>query len=164
MHLQFNKAITESHKCINIKKCNFIFFLPRFFQKEYLIKAKRACQKLHLIYYLQNNIIESAIEILQTSALNDGVKLKATEAESIERVKTNLSSSELSYLFYQILKTVSVEDQFSRSNLSKILANHFSTKRTISPQSNQIRKHFTEVNDTVKDRVKSLLFELSHKA
>ena len=164
LYLQFNQVITKSHECIYIKKCNFKYYLPRFLKKKYLIKARRAYQKLYLIYYLQNDIIENAIEILQTSALNDGVELKATETESIERVKTDLSSPELSYFFYLILKTVSVEDKFNRSNLSKILANHFSTKRTISPQPNQIRKHFTEVNDPVKNRVKSLFFELSNKA
>ena len=162
LHLQFNNAITESHECIYIKNNNLKCFIPRFLQKKYLTKAKRAYQKLYTIYSLQNDIIERAIETLQTSALNDGIKLKVIEAEPIERVKTNLSSPELSYLFYSILKTVSVEDEFSRLNLSNIIADHFSTKRAISPQANQIKKHFTDVSDTVKISIKNLFSELSH--
>ena len=164
LYLQLNQIITKSHECIYIKKRNFKYYLPRFLQKKCLTKARQANQKLYLIYYLQKEIIESAIEILQTSALNDGLELKTIETQLGERVKTDLSSSELSYFFYLILKTVSVEDKFNRTNLSKILANHFSTKRTIAPQPNQIRKHFTDVNDSVKNRVRSLCFELSHKA
>ena len=164
LYLQFNQVITKSHECIYIKKCNFKYYLPRFLKKKYLTKARRAYQKLYLIYYLQNDIIENAIEILQTSALNDGVELKGLEKQLGERFKTNLSSPELSYFFYLILEKVSVDSNFNRSNLSKILADNFSTKKTLSPHPNQIRKHFTEVNDPVKNRVKNLFFELSHKA
>ncbi|HAF27766.1 MAG TPA: hypothetical protein DCG75_01850 [Bacteroidales bacterium] len=164
LYFQFNQAISKSHECVHINKGKFKYYLPRFLLKQYLTKVRLVNQKLFLVYYLQNDIIENAIEILKNTALNDGIELKVLEINLVERVKTNLSSSELSYFFFLILQKVSIDSNFNRSNLSKILADNFSTKKTISPQANQIRKHFTEVNDNVKNKVEKLFLELSNNA
>ena len=112
------------------------------------------------MYHLQNGIIESAIEILEQNACNDDISFKTTEAQLEERFKTRLSSPELSYFLNLVCETVSVENGYSKSSLSKVIAQNFSTKQAQQPKASQIRKHFTEANDTVKDNVKNLVSEL----
>lgn len=160
---QFKHAISKSYKLIYVKKRRFRFYLPRAIQKKCLTNARQAYHKIFFAYQSQNNIIEKSIEILKISASNDGVELKVLEKQLDERVKTDLSSPELSYLFYLILETVSIDKQFNRSNLSKIIASNFSTKKSLTPQPTQIRKHFTQVDDSIKNRVENLFFELSRK-
>lgn len=164
LNLQFNQAIIDSNKCISTNYRIFKYYHPRFLQKRYLTKARQAYQKFYFVYYLQKDIIESAIEILKTSAFNDGVELKAIEKQSDERVITDLSSPELSYIFFLVLQRVSIDNKFNRNNLSKYIASNFSTKKTIAPQSTQIRKHFTQVDDSVKRRVGKIFYDLSQMA
>jgi hypothetical protein len=164
LYLQLNKAVVDSYKCIANKKRLFKYYLPRFLQKKYLTKARQAYQKFDFVYNLQKDIIDNAIDILKTSAFNDGVELKATERLPEERVITDLSSPELSYFFYLALERVSIDNKFNRSNLSKLIASHFSTKMTYAPQPTQIRKHFTQVDDSVKKRVGKIFYDLSQMA
>jgi hypothetical protein len=164
LHLQCNQVITKSKKCIFNKNRILKYCFPRFLRKKYLTKARQVYQKINFVYFIQKDIIESAIKIIKISALNDGVELKTIEKQLNERFKTDLSSSELSYLFYLLFEEVSTDKNFNRSNLSKLLADNFSTKKTLTPQYKQIKKHFFDVNDSVKKRIEKMFFELSHKA
>ena len=164
LYLQFNQAINDCNQCISKKNRILKFCLPRFLRKKYLTKARQGYQKIYFVYFLQKDIIENAIKILKVSALNDGVKLKAIDKQLSERIKTDLSSPELSYFFSLVLEQVSIDNNFNRSTFSKILADNFSTKMTLTPQPKQIKKHFSEVNDSVKKRVEKMFFELSRKA
>lgn len=164
LHLQCNQAITKSRKCIFNKNRILKYYFPRFLRKKYLTKARQIYQKIYFVYFSQKDIIEDAIETLKTIALNDGFEIKAIEKQSNERVKTDLSSPELSYFFYLLFEQISIDNNFNRSNLSKFLADNFSTKMTLTPQAKQIKKHFFDVNIVVKNRVKKMFFELSRKA
>jgi len=161
LNIQYKQVLIRSFDCINNQKDGFKFYFPRYLQKKYLITARAAYRKMHIAYSLHNEKIESAVEILKSSALNDGIELKVSEENIEERIKTSLSSPELSYLFYVIFQKVADDKNFNRSLLSRLLANNFSTKKTLSPQANQIRKHFTEVNDNVKFKVEKLFVEFS---
>ena len=164
LYLQYNQTIIDSNKCISNKIRIFKYCFPRFLQKKFITKARQVYKKIHFVYFSQKEIIENAIEILKISALNDGVELKATEKQLCERFKTDLSSAELSYFFYLAFEQVSIDNNFNRSNLSKLLADNFSTKMTLTPQPKQIKKHFFDVNNLVKNRVEKMFFELSRKA
>lgn len=158
---RYCQALTRSYECISNQKRNFKFYLPRYMQKRYLITARNAYKKLHIVYALHNDNIDNAIEILRSSALNDGIELKVLEVNIFERIKTTLSCAELAYLFFVLFQKVAEDKNFNRSFLSRLLANNLSTKRTISPQASQLRKHFTEVDHNVKIKVEQLFIELS---
>jgi hypothetical protein len=161
LNSQFSQVLIRSYECISSQKRNFKFYFPRYLQKKYLMTARDAYRKIHVVYSLQNDKIENALEILKSSAFNDGIELKVLDINVVERIKTTLSSPELAYLFFVLFQKVADDKNFNRSFLSRLLANNLSTKRTISPQANQLRKHFTEVNDNVKIKVEQLFIELS---
>ncbi|WP_289055759.1 hypothetical protein [Carboxylicivirga marina] len=115
--------------------------------------AREAHQRFYFTYELQIDTIDKSIAILQSSALNDGIELKTVESQAESRVVTDLSSPELSYIFYVLLEKISIDNKFNRKNFSKIIASNFSTKKAVAPQANQIRKHFTQVDGSVKSRV-----------
>ncbi len=109
---------------------------------------------------LHQNKIDEALELLKSIALNDGIELKTIEEASVERIKSNLSSPEIAYLTYLIVKKTAINPNFNRTQLSKMLANNFSTKKAEAPKASQIRKHFTDVNDSVKSSIEKLLKDL----
>lgn len=158
---QFEQAINESYECISIQKKNFKFYVPRYCQKQYINKARVAYSKMHIAFALQKDKIEIAVITLNSIAMNDGIELKTINNDSDERIQTTLSSPELAFLSFVILQKVAKNKDFNRSHLSRILADNFSTKKTTSPQANQLRKHFTEVNDNVQSKVEKLFIELS---
>lgn len=161
---QFGKVISESYDCITTQRKSFRCCFPRYFQKMYLTHARTAYQKIHIVYTVHKDKIENAVDILKSIALNDGFEINVLNENTQERIRTNLSSPELSYLFFLIFKTVSEDKDFNRSNLARLIANNFSTKKTLSPQATQIRKNFTEVSDNVKSKVEKLLTEISESA
>ncbi|MDA3883821.1 MAG: hypothetical protein PF481_11115 [Bacteroidales bacterium] len=158
---QFKRIISQSHDCILAQKVKFKCFCPRYFQKIYLVKARRAYHNLNIVFALHIDTIENAIDVLKLTALNEGFEIKSPEYLFGERIKTTLSSPELAYLSFVILQKVSEDPNFNRSHLSRLLADNFSTKKTSSPQASQLRKHFTDVNDGVRLRVEKLIRELS---
>jgi hypothetical protein len=158
---EYKKILRQVYDCINEEVKSFDFYCPRFCKRYYLKTSREAYHKIFVAYSIHKEEIDKAIEILNVSAENDGVKLKTHKETFNERIKTKLSSPELSYLFFILLQNVAEDKDFNRSQLSRLLANNFSTKRTLVPQANQIRKHFTEVNDSVKNNVEKLFVELS---
>lgn len=158
---QFQMLIRQSHDCIEGQKLKFRYCFHEYRQKAYLQKARKEYQNLFIAFKIRIEKIESAVDLLKLIALNDGIEIKSSEAENQERFKVKLSSSELSYLIYRLMQKVADNPDFNRSQLSRVLADNFSTKRTAAPQANQIRKHFTDVSDSVKERVESLFGELS---
>ncbi len=158
---QFILLISQSHNCISLQKVRFKYYFPKYFQKKYLKEARTAYQKLHIIFTLQIDKIENAVDILKITALNDGFEMDTSDWQNFKRFKTNLSSQELAYLSFRIMKKVSIDPNFNRTHLSRILADNFSTKKADFPKAEQIRKQFTDVNDNVKNRIESLLKELA---
>ncbi len=158
---QFQQIISRSHDCISKQKVRFKYCFPRYFRRKYLIKARKEYQKLYIAFQLRIDKIENAIDVLKLVASNDGIDVDTSSCYCFEKFKISLSSPELSYLSFKIMQKVTEEPDFNRSHLSRLLADNFSTKRTSSPRASQIRKHFTEVNDTVKLRIESLFDELS---
>ncbi len=158
---QFIQLISQSHDCITLQKVRFKCCFPKYFQKKYLKKARTAYRKLHIVFTLRIDKIENAVDVLKLTALNDGIEIDTSNWSSQKRFKTNLSSPELAYLSFRIMEKVSVDPNFNRTHLSRILAENFSTKKAEFPKAAQIRKQFTEVNDNVKNRVESLLEELA---
>jgi hypothetical protein len=161
LNTKYSQVLIRSYECISNQKRNFKCYFPRYLQKKYLISARDAYRKIHVVYALHNDKIDNAIDILKTSALNDGIELKGLDVNIVERIRTTLSSPELAYLFFVLFQKVADDKNFNRSFLSRLLANNLSTKRTASPQASQLRKHFTEVNDNVKFKVEQLFIELS---
>ena len=158
---QFKTVISQSQDCISTQRVKFKCCFPRFLQKKYLIEARKHYQKLHIAFAVRIDKIENADEVLKLTALNDGIEIKSFNNNSQERFKTKLSSPELAYLSFKIMQKVSEDPDFNRSHLSRLLAENFSTKKAVFPKASQVRKQFTEVNDSVKNRVESLFNELS---
>ncbi|WP_289054999.1 hypothetical protein [Carboxylicivirga marina] len=150
---EFKQAIAESNKCISSNSTMISQYFPKLIQKKYLTMARKAHQRFYFAYELQKNAIGNCIAILQSCALNDGIEIKTLESQANSRVVTDLSSPELSYIFYVLLEKISIDNKFNRKNFSKIIASNFSTKMASAPQANQIRKHFTQVDASVKSRV-----------
>ncbi|MCW3788505.1 hypothetical protein [Plebeiibacterium sediminum] len=159
---QFIQLVSQSHDCITLQKVRFKCCFPKYFQKKYLKKARTAYRQLHVVFTLRIDKIETAVDILKLTALNDGIEMDISDKQSPVRFKTNLSSPELAYLSFRIMNKVSVDPNFNRTHLSRILADNFSTKRAEFPKAEQIRKQFTDVNDNVKNKVESLLEELAN--
>ena len=162
LNFHIKGAITLNYNCIFEKNSNYGKYLPRFILRKCVLKARQAYSILNDIYNFRRSLIERAIEIIEMSAYNDGFILKTVETDE-ERIKTNLSSPELSYFLNLICETISIEDGYTKSNLSKVIAKNFSTKHTLQPKASQIRKHFTEANDNVINNVKDLVSELFDK-
>lgn len=161
LNSQFHQIIKQSHDCIAVQKTRFKYCFHEYRQKAYLQRARKEYQNLFIAFKLRIEKIENAVDLLKLIALNDGIEIKPSETESQERFKVKLSSSELSYLIFRLMQKVADNPDFNRSQLSRVLADNFSTKRTASPKASQIRKQFTEVSDSVKQRVESLFEELS---
>jgi hypothetical protein len=159
---QFIQLISQSHDCITLQKVRFKCCFPKYFQKKYLKTARTAYRKLHVVFTLRIDKIETAVDILKLTALNDGFEMDISDRQSPVRFKTNLSSPELAYLSFRIMNKVSIDPNFNRTHLSRILADNFSAKRAEFPKAEQIRKQFTDVNDNVKNKVESLLDELAN--
>ncbi|MCU4174003.1 hypothetical protein [Carboxylicivirga sp. N1Y90] len=158
---QFKKVISQSQDCISKQRVKYKCCFPRYLQKKYLTKARKEYQKLHIAFAVRIDKIENAVDVLKLTALNDGIEIKSFNQECQERFKTKLSSPELAYLSFKIMQKVSEDPDFNRSHLSRLLAENFSTKKAVFPKASQVRKQFTEVNDSVKNRVESLFNELS---
>lgn len=158
---EFKKVLTKSFACITNQRKLYTFYYPRYFQKKYLAQARKSYQNIHIAYELQCKAIEQALCVLNTIAINDEIILKDLCSEPSERINTTLSSPELSFLFFVIFNRVSEDKTFNRTQLSKILAANFSTKKSPAPKANQIRKHFTDVGDNVKTSISTLFMELS---
>ena len=161
LHEQFKHIVLQSHDCITFQKTRFQFCFPRYFQKKYLLKARKAYHKIHVAFRSRIDKIEDAVEILKVIALNDGIEINTANCYCQERIKTKISSPELAYIAFSILRKVAEDPDFNRSHLSRLLAENFSTKMCLSPKASQIRKHFTEVSDSVKNRVETLFKDLS---
>ena len=145
---QFKQVIEENYNCLSNNKTSFRQYFPKFLQKKYLMMARKVHQNIYLAYDLQKEAIENSIEFLQSNASNDGLELKTIESQA-----EDLSSPELSYIFYVLLEKISLDNKFNRANFSRIIASNFSTKKALTPQASQIRKHFTQVDASVKNRV-----------
>jgi len=158
---QFIQLISQSHNCISLQKRRFKCCFPKYFQKKYLKKARTEYRKLHIVFTLRVDKIDNAVNILKLTALNDGIEMDTSGWHNPKRFKTNLSSRELAYLSFRIMKKVSIDPNFNRTHLSRILAENFSTKKADFPKAEQIRKQFTDVSDNVKNKVESLLDELA---
>lgn len=158
---QFQLIIKESHDCISVQKRRFRYCFPDYRQKAYLSKARKEYQNLYTAFKLRIEKIEDAVDLLKLIAQNDGIEMKPTETDNQERFKVKLSSSEFSYLTFRLMQKVADSPDFNRSQLSRVLADNFSTKRATTPKASQIRKQFTDVSDSVRQSVESLFSELS---
>lgn len=158
---QLHKNLDDSYNKTVERKLHSKYYYPRFLRRKYLLKVRGAYQKMHLVCLLHQNKIDEALELLKQIALNDGIELNTIEEASVERIKSNLSSPELAYLTYLIVKKTANDPDFNRTHLSNMLADNFSTKKADAPRASQIRKHFTEVNDNVKSNIEKLLRDLS---
>jgi len=161
---QFEIKIKPNYKYIYIGCEEFNGMPIKFLKENYPHYSSYENHKIHYMYQIQHGILINAIDILEQHALHDNKALSDNEPILPNRIKTNLSSPELSYFFNLVCEVITPEDEISKTDLSKIIADNFSTKKAVSPRPNQIRKHFTEVNDNVKDKVKKLFQELSNQA
>lgn len=160
---QFESKIKPYYKFIYMGKEEFTGKPIKFSKENYPHNLSYENHKVHHMYKVQHDTLINVIEILEQHALLDNNALNDFEPITPIRIKTNLSSPELSYFFNLVCDAITPDETISKTDLSKIIANNFSTKKTLFPQPNQIRKHFTEVNDTVKNNIKDLIFELSDK-
>jgi hypothetical protein len=160
---QFESKVKSLYNYSYIGKEEFTGKPIKLLKKNYPHNSSYENHKVHFMYQIQYDTLINAIEILEQHAELDNNALSEYESLAPNRIKTNLSSPELSYFFSLVCDVITPEDAINKTDLSKMIANTFSTKKALFPKPNQIRKHFTEVNDKVKSNVKELINELSDK-
>lgn len=121
----------------------------------------REQKKLYLMFEIQKRYIQRSIEILEPIAIKNNVAIANTFLEPIfnNRFKTNLTNDVLS-VFFKLVFDVITENNYNKSDLSRLLSSSFETKRTKTPSEKKLYYFFSNSNPETKEKVKKLIFEL----
>lgn len=153
---EYEKPISI-HNLRESKKGNFN-------SKLFSSREEYQCCKVHYMFKLQTEYLEKAKEAMQKYAKSEKMEFEKTDViiesePKSGRIKTDLSISQLAYIFNIFISSIARGD-YNKRKLAEIISDNFETERIKNPSKDQVYKRIFDNNESNNKAAKGVIISM----